>query len=292
MSLFRLATVALASTLAIGSAFAYDIELSGYAGGGAADTFNVQVGATSLLNVSAGAILAKFANGSPAAGVSFIGQNARGENGYTFSSQLAGLPVETFTKNATYQSPQYFELANGQTVTGAAGTSSTGFTSAQSELLGRLMQNYGNVVNTDLSGGHDSQARHDGAALQLAVWDILFDSAPGNVSTGAFSVTGALTATQASDVAVANSWLADITTGAHSLAANPALHPANGGEKLASVAWISPPNDGHGAVTHAGTTDLLVLAPLAVPEPSALLLMASGICAIGFVGRRRLRERA
>jgi hypothetical protein len=291
MSLFRLATVALASTLAIGSAFAYDIELSGYAGGGAADTFNVQIGATSLTNVSAGAILAKFAGGSPA-GVSFIGQNARGENGYTFSSQLGGLPVEALATNHTYTAPQYFELANGQTVTGAAGTSSTGFTSAQSELLGRLMQNYGNVVNTDLSGGHDSQARHDGAALQLAVWDILFDSAPGNVSTGAFSVTGALTATQASDVATANSWLTAITTGPLSLAANPALHPAKGGEKLASVAWVSPANDGHGATPHVGTTDLLVLAPLAVPEPSALLLMASGICAIGFVGRRRLRERA
>jgi hypothetical protein len=289
MSLFRLATVALASTLAIGSAFAYDIELSGYAGGGAADTFNVQIGATSLTSVGAGAILAKFAGGSPA-GVSFIGQNARGENGYTFSSQL--LPVEALSTSHTYNSPQYFELANGQTVTGAAGTSATGFTSAQSELLGRLMQNYGNVVKTDLSGGHDSQARHDGAALQLAVWDILFDSAPGNVSTGAFKVTGSLTSIQASDVALANSWLTDITTGPHSLAANPALHPVNGGEKLASVAWVSPANDGHGATTHAGTTDLLVLAPLAVPEPSALLLMASGICAIGFVGRRRLRERA
>jgi hypothetical protein len=283
MGLYRIASVAVAATLAVGSAFAYDIELSGYAGGGAADSFNLQIGTISLSSVSAGAILAKFNNGSPS-GAAFVGQNARGENGYTFSSQI--VPVEPLSVNHTYVAPQYFDVGTGLTVSGVAG-----FNSQQAELLGRLMQYHGLTVMTDLAGGNNAQARHDGAALQLAVWDILFDSTPGNVSTGAFQVTGSLTTTQAGDVSLANQWLADITTGANSLAANPGVHPAKGGEKLASVQWVSPGEDHQPGTSHPGTTDLLVLAPLQVPEPSALVLMASGILAISFVGRRRFRSR-
>jgi hypothetical protein len=95
-------------------------------------------------------------------------------------------------------------------------------------------------------------------ALQLAIWEAVYDSFPGDLTTGIFQVTSSPTA---GAVAQANTYL----TAAASLAAG------------------SYPTQTLFTFTSPSGQDLVT----AVPEPSSYAMLLAGLAGVGFVARRR-----
>jgi hypothetical protein len=271
MSLFRLATVALASTLAIGSASAFELTVSGFAYGSDA-TIPTALGAYTI---------APFALGEREIGFSGLVNTTstagRAAPKYTYQAELGG---DSFVQGHTYTNS--YSLIE----TGSAG----GFNAVQADLLGKLYT----VAD---SGTQKVDTKKESVAFQLAVFEIIYDNPAGQINSslpgaGNFRALAPFAAAEAAEVTLADQWVA---------AAKAATVSSFTVQKLVSVTHdvvhTTEVND-HTVTTTTtvpGTTDFLYVtagAPLVVPEPSALLLMASGICAIGFVGRRRLRERA
>lgn len=105
---------------------------------------------------------------------------------------------------------------------------------------------------------------NDKAALQVAIWEAVYDSAPGNLGAGNFAVTGADAAATAA-IGTAGNFL----TAANALAPN----------TYSTVLW---------AFESPTSQDLVT----AVPEPSTYALMLAGLAGMGFVARRRSASRS
>lgn len=99
------------------------------------------------------------------------------------------------------------------------------------------------------------------AAFQLAIWEAVYDSVPGDLGSGLFSVVSASSAI----LTQANSYL----SAAGSLAAG--SYPTN-----TLYAFTSPSRQ-----------DLIT----AIPEPSTYMLMFAGLAGMGFIARRRSSQR-
>jgi PEP-CTERM motif len=118
--------------------------------------------------------------------------------------------------------------------------------------VGWLIGNYAATV-------HDTGSNDDAAALQIAVWEALYDSTEG-LSAGVFQL---------------------VTTGAiHDKAQEylDALYTVgSGGNQTGAATWLDT----------RGGQDQVVLTP--TPEPASLILFGS---ALAFIGSRRARRRA
>lgn len=111
---------------------------------------------------------------------------------------------------------------------------------------------------------------NDKAALQVAIWEAVYDAAPGDLNAGNFMVTGANAAATAA-----------IGTAGNFLLAASALAPNS--YPTALWAFESP-----GTERIPGSQDLVT----AVPEPGTYALMLAGLAGIGFVARRRSASRS
>lgn len=111
---------------------------------------------------------------------------------------------------------------------------------------------------------------NDKAALQVAIWEAIYDGGPGNFSAGNFRVTGA-DATATAAIGTAGNFL---------LAAN-ALAP----NSYVTSLWAFKSAGTEGI---PGSQDLVT----AVPEPGTYALMLAGLAGIGFVARRRSASRS
>jgi PEP-CTERM motif-containing protein len=100
------------------------------------------------------------------------------------------------------------------------------------------------------------------AAFQLAIWEILYDSASLNVTSGAFSATGDGTA-----IAQANIWLAGLAA----TIANDTVILLTSNENPLSQNFVTDSR----------------IPQLLVPEPASLPLLGLGLVAMYFVARRR-----
>jgi len=108
----------------------------------------------------------------------------------------------------------------------------------------------------------------DKAALQLAIWEAVYDPAPGSLTTGNFIVAGTDAATNAA-----------VIQASVFLAAADAL-PVNS-YRTELWAFVSP------GVGNDASQDLVTT----VPEPGTYALMLAGLAGIGFVARRRSASR-
>jgi hypothetical protein len=125
---------------------------------------------------------------------------------------------------------------------------------AKFDLLSRLFTEAFDQVllNTDNS-----------AAFQLAVWEILYDPSPTNLSSGTFHVTNDFG--HPGTVALATTWLNNL--------------PAVG---TYSITWLHSPDEQDFVF---GTSTLRE-----APEPSLLFLASIGLAAMGFAMRRRASQ--
>lgn len=174
-----------------------------------------------------------------------VGQFKGMHNGNAFVTYCTDL-YESFNWNTPYTN--YLPVANG---------SLNGFTTAQADTLGKLYTVAGSQVDT----------RDESVAFQLAVWEVLYDSAyeVRNVAgRGNFYVQSGGSLGQQS---LANGWLAQAS--------------ALGSSQFSvmRLASVDAPglNDGH--------QDFLLVT--SVPEPQTYALTLAGLGVMAFVGRRR-----
>ncbi|MFZ4285918.1 PEP-CTERM sorting domain-containing protein [Variovorax sp. HJSM1_2] len=135
------------------------------------------------------------------------------------------------------------------------------FGTQKSDALGRLFTEF------DIWNAGTSVTAHESAAMQLAVWEIVNETAAVggkasyNLSDGNFSAIGATSGT----VALAQGWLDGLET----------THDN----------WYSV-----SAYKNASFQDYLALNR--VPEPGSVALMFAGLAALGFTSRRRKTAKA
>lgn len=119
--------------------------------------------------------------------------------------------------------------------------------------------------------------REYGAAMQLAIWNLVTDAGDYSMDTGIFKAFGT-TGVNGAVKNLANQMLADV--------ANPLAlggDPNNltvGGLVRQTTIWTSP--NSQAMIQNAGV----------VPEPSAYALIAAGLGVVGFAHRRRLTQAA
>jgi hypothetical protein len=132
---------------------------------------------------------------------------------------------------------------------------------------GRLNQLVALVENAELlvNAATGGDKRDKAAALQLAVWEIIYESSTGasyNINNGKFYVTG----TSAHARSIANDWLGKISDGA-----------AN--------AWHAQPNKQVNLLSNPRNQSQIYLGP--VPEPGTWSMLIAGFGLIGGLARRR-----
>jgi hypothetical protein len=267
MKFFRLAAVALASAMAAGGAAALDLTITGYA----SDDNSVQVKLDPSPNT--------FSSWTGSGGVSELRLSLSGAgvppgiiSGYTYRAEVGpgtftGNPVETFEVGRTYSEYNVVD-----------------FSAPKANLLAKLWTLHGNDVQTDSSSDNKSR---DAAAFQLAAWEVIYDSTPYEVknSGGAnppaiFSAIGSSNATKTQ----ADQWLTQALG-----YAGPVSYKVQDLVSTSSTRTVEI-NDHQVVQPAAGHTDFLLATQIPVPEPSGMLLMATGVLALTFVGRRRLRD--
>jgi hypothetical protein len=121
------------------------------------------------------------------------------------------------------------------------------------------------LINTYGSSIHQSGTGADAAALQVAIWEAISDNTP-NLSSGGFTLIGST-----SIAASAQTFLN-------------ALFSGPGGYYTSTALWLDAPA-GRGQDQMIGLDQRVTVA--AVPEPTSLLLCASGL----FMAARRIRRR-
>lgn len=135
--------------------------------------------------------------------------------------------------------------------------------------IGKLITFNGGLASTDASGS---------AAMQLAIWELLYDDAPGDVTTGAFRASGV---TGTDTRLKANALLA----GANTVTAS-----------QYNVSFLS--DNAYAANGKFGFQDYITADPLGrgcnegdcvtpIPEPGTYALILAGLAALGFTAKRR-----
>lgn len=165
-------------------------------------------------------------------------------------------------------------------------TSASGFGSATSNfLIGSTTStslsklfSYNDVANGGVNGdGTTSTDKYKSAGLQLAVWELLYDAAPGNVSAGEFSAS-----VDATSVAWANSLLA----GAAGANANYDLQLISDNDLRSKPTYQDFVTASIGSTFGCNEGDCGVTP---VPEPSSIALTIAGLLGLGFFSRRKTR---
>jgi hypothetical protein len=203
-----------------------------------------QATALTFQNYVQGSQAVSFTNGAPAASGSFgAGEMLFGMNDGGVTSVLRAYCVDIF-QNAS-SSAQNYTLASGISHFGAEKAAD----------LGRLFTSF------DAWNGATSITAQETAALQIAVWEIVNETARTasslklDLSSGNFKITAAATGT----VALAQGWLNGLAT-------------ANNWYQVS-------------AYENATYQDYLVLNK--VPEPGSLALVLGALGSMGLVARRR-----
>jgi hypothetical protein len=125
-----------------------------------------------------------------------------------------------------------------------------------SDWISRLVEVSGFYGGADQSSNEVNTVLEK-TAFQLAIWEAVYDTAPGDLTAGMFEVTAA----GAGIVAQANSYLSAAS-----------LLPVGSYPTNKLFAFTSP--NGQDLVT-------------AVPEPSTYAMLLAGLCGVGFIARRR-----
>lgn len=150
--------------------------------------------------------------------------------------------------------------------------------------LRRMLTFVGNTTGI-VAGATGQQKNIDAAAMQLGIWEILYEgtNANYNVTTGNFRSNYAGYVPQADFTAaqtLANSWLGNVTGGAWNPIAGKTLGYLYSPTAQSQVYLRDLEHGETGLLTNAG----------AVPEPSQWALLISGFGLAGFAARRRRKD--
>lgn len=249
--------------------------------GGLVSGFDLKIDSTAINGALAGGILINQVTSNPSMpksyttvctdieGVLYLGQD------YKYNT-----PVTAFSAQTTGEAPTWGAVNTPGYLAGNHGAVDTANAEQAIQNAAYLFYNFGNLTSTGIHfNGSKSQQEVDEAALQLAVWDALYDTtASGKVNGTRFNATAPGYDTLAQEaITQANLWIAD-------------LNALSNDGNFGLPGYLLTPASGANSYYCGGTPPQGLL--IAVPEAptviaSALLLLPFAASAVKILRKKR-----